>query len=330
MKSYGTSQRATLELLGISRATWHYRRHPRDRVPGPVPQARRDYPNRVTDAEREQILGLIAQGFAVGRGVYSSWHDALDAGDPIASLRTWHRLAAAHLGPQRPSRPRRRRRASAMPQFRATAPNQVWCWDITKLAGKYHGQWLSLYLVIDVFSRLVVGWRVEQGEDDDLARAMFETAFDAQGTHPQIVHSDGGPSMMSDTLSDLYRELGITRSRNRPRVSNDNPYAESWFKTAKYQSRYPGWFHDMAHARRWATTVITDYNTTHRHTSLEGHTPQSVHDGSWRTVHHQRQSTLEDLAARHPERYPRTPRIRAPLANVTLNTEQSTQRLQTG
>jgi transposase InsO family protein len=326
----GTSLRKTLGLVGVSRSTWHYRQRPRGRVGEPLRQVDRAYANRISPDERDRILALLQPGLAAGRSVYALWFDALDAGGPIASMKTWYRLAAAHLESERPARPRRRRPTTAMPQFEAIRPNQVWCWDISKLPGKYRGQWLNLYVVIDAFSRLIVGWRVERREDDELARDMFKIAITTQGVCPQIVHSDGGPSMMSDTLAELYRDLGITRSRNRPRVSNDNPYAESWFKTAKYQPAYPGWFGDLDHARTWAGDVIDAYNTRHHHTALEGHTPQSIHDGSWSEIQRRRQSTIDDLAAKHPERYRRPPRLKSPYASARLNMQKSEQRLQTG
>lgn len=329
LRMFGMSLRAVLALLGIARSTWQYRHRPRPRKTAPIRQVDRAYPNRVSPAEQDQIVALLQAGFTAGRSVYSSWHQALDAGDPIASLATWHRLARTRCAQQRPVRRRSRRRTCQMPQFEATRPNQVWCWDITKLPGKYRNQWLNLYLVIDAFSRTIVAWRVETHERDELAKEMFETAIAEQGTRPEIVHSDGGPSMMSDTLADFYRTLGITRSRNRPRVSNDNPHAESWFKTAKYGPEYPGWFADLAHARTWADTMITGYNTQHHHSSLEGHTPQSVHDGTWTATHHARQATLTKLAARHPERYTTPPTLKTPYASTVLNTNRPTERLQT-
>lgn len=329
IRQAGWSLRATLELLGISRSTWQYRHRPRPRAEAPIAHGERDYPNRVPAAEQERIVALLTGGFAAGRSVYAAWYRALDDGDPIASMATWHRLARTHLAAQRPIRRQRRRRTTAMPQFDAARPNQVWCWDITKLPGKYRKQWLNFYVVIDAFSRLIVAWRVETTERDDLARDMFTTAFAVHQTHPDIVHSDGGPSMMSDTLAELYRSVGITRSKNRPRVSNDNPHAESVFKTAKYQRGYPDWFEDLDHARSWATTMVKNYNTSHRHSGLEGHTPQSVHDGTWRTIHNTRQATLNKLAARHPERYPTPPLLPTPYANVRLNLEKPTERLQT-
>lgn len=317
-------------MLGLASSTWHYRHHPRPRVTDPVPQAQRSYPCRLDPTEQEQVLHLIKTAFACEQSVFQAWYDALDAGNPVASISTWYRLAR-QLEPHRPIRARRSRRATAMPQFEATAPNQVWCWDISKLPGTYMGQWHSLYVVLDAFSRYVVGWRVEEGEDDDLAKAMFEHAIaDQGGAVPRIVHSDGGSSMMSRTLAELYHDLGITRSRNRPRVSNDNPHMESWFKTAKYSPGYPTSFTGPDHARTWAQGVITAYNGGHHHSSLEGHTPQAVHDGSWLQTHRQRVRIMDALVRKHPDRYRGQHSLRTPYATVRLNQKKSEERLQTG
>lgn len=314
--------------MGLSASTWHYRRHPRAGVTAPVPQSQRAYPSRLSPAEQDQILAKLRKGFAAGDSVYQSWYDALDAGDPIASQASWYRLART-IEPERPYRPRRHRRSAAMPQFDATAPNQVWCWDITKLPGLYRGQWWSMYSIIDVFSRFLVGWRIEEAEDDDMAQDMFERAIADQGGHrPQIVHSDRGSSMTSNVMVDFYRDMGIIQSKNRPRVSNDNPYKESWYRTLKHKPGTPTLFRDLDQARAWATQRVEAYNTGHHHTSLEGHTPHAVHYNTWQATHHARQATLDQLAATHPERYHDQPRLKAPMANVRLNMKTPTQRLQ--
>ena len=131
LKQVGFSQRRALGLVGLAASTWHYRNHPRVGVLEPLPQSQRAYPNRVTAAEQEQILALVKAGFARGRSVFASWFDALDAGDPIASQKTWYRLAHRYLDQQRPRRLRRRSRkqSAVMPQVHATGVNQVWCWD---------------------------------------------------------------------------------------------------------------------------------------------------------------------------------------------------------
>lgn len=329
LKGWGLSQRRALEMVGIAASTWHYRHRPRPGVVGPVPQSQRRYRHRLTEAEQDHIERLIRAGFCAGQSVFTSWYCALDAGDPLASMSTWYRLARRVAEADRPQRRRRRRRATAMPQFEATAPNQVWCWDITHLPGPYWGVSYQLYAIIDAFSRYVVGWRLEEAENDQMACQMFTDAITAQGQAPQIVHSDGGAAMTSKAVTRLFQHHGITASKNRPRVSNDNPFIESWFKTAKYRPDYPRWFTSIDAAHTWAATAIDTYNTTHRHSSLEGHTPTSLHHHTWPEIHHRRQATLDKLAKNHPSRWKTTTRLKTPYSAAVLNMTHTNKRLQT-
>lgn len=325
----GLSQRRSLALTGMSRSSWHYRSKPRARVADPVPHTARRAASWLEAHERDTILGRLGAAFARGASVYQAFYEALDAGDPVASLSSWYRLAR-RLEPHRPARRRARHRASAVPSLLADAPMQVWSWDITKLKGPYLRVTYELYVVVDVFSRMIVAWRVEAHEDDDLAAEMFAGAFARSGARPRVVHSDGGPAMKSNTLTGLLRSLGVEVSRNRPRVSNDNPYSESLFKTAKYAPTYPTHFASIEQARDWVTEFVAWYNHDHRHSGLEGHTPASIHDGSWVAVHQQRQTTLARLHAEHPERFTKHPTVRTPMAQVGINHQISDDRLQTG
>ncbi|KGN30085.1 transposase [Knoellia sinensis KCTC 19936] len=327
----GLSQRRALVLLGISRGSWQLRLRPRPRSLQPVPHRQRRAPAWLSTVEVDAITAKLTTAFASGKSVYQAYFEAWDAADPVASLSSWYRIAHAHLEASRPVRRRARHRTTAMPQWDATGPMQVWSWDITKLKGPYVGTSYDLYVILDVFSRKIVGWRVEALESGDLAKDLFERAItDHGGVIPRIVHSDGGASMTSRTLTELFRDLTVQVSRNRPRVSNDNPYSESWFKTAKYAPTAPRFFTDLDHARAWAATFVAWYNTQHRHSSLEGHTPATVHDGTWVHVHQQRQAVLADLAAAHPERFTQAWRVKTPHAHVVLNTPQPDNRLTTG
>lgn len=323
----GWSQRRSLVLIGLSSSTWHYRRHPRPSLAAGVAHRVRISGQWLTRAEKQSILAALRAGFARGNSVYQAYHEALDAGRPIASLSSWHRLARAHLAVQRPVRPRRTHRASAIPQLCAQAPMQVWSWDITKLPGPYRGVNFNLYLAVDIFSRAIMAWRVEAREDDQLAKEMFESAFAHHRGKPHVVHSDRGSAMISKTVTDLFRDLGIAISKNRPRISNDNPYSEALFKTAKYRPGYPKWFHHLEQARAWAHAFVHAYNHHHRHSGLAGHTPQSVHDGSWQHVHTVRQAAIDELHATNPSRYPTAARMPAPAAAVHIN--PPTERLHT-
>lgn len=329
----GLSQRASLALVGVSRSTWHYRSRPRPGVAAPVPHTQRRAASWLNTAEHDLIVVKLQAAFSNGESVYQGFYDALDAGEPVASLSTWYRIARANsaiLAPARPVRRTRTHRATAIPSLIVDGPMQAWSWDITHLKGPYRRVTYQLYLALDVFSRHVVAWRVEARESDDLAREMFQTAFTNHDAQPRIVHSDGGPAMTSKTLTDLFKDLGIEVSRNRPRVSNDNPYSESLFKTAKYVPTYPAYFTDIDQARTWAAGFIDWYNHRHHHSSLEGHTPVDVHNGTWHTVHAARVAAMDQLYAAHPERFARPPNVRTPMASVAINHPTTDDRLQTG
>lgn len=329
LRAAGLSLRAALALAGMSRSTWHYRTRPRPRALVPVPHTTRRAASWLDPAEVDQIAALLEGAFARRESVYQAFYDALDAGEPVASLSSWYRIARTRLGPQRPVRKTRKHRASAIPSLVTDGPLQAWSWDITHLKGPYRRVTYQLYLAMDVYSRMIVAWRVETCEDDDLARDMFHDAFTHHGARPRIVHSDGGPSMTSKTLTTLFGELGIEISRNRPRVSNDNPYSESLFKTAKYTPTYPDYFADIAAARAWAADFTDWYNHRHHHSGLAGHTPAEVHHGTWRHTHHQRVQAMETLYARHPERFTAPPTIHTPMAQVAINHKITDERLQT-
>jgi putative transposase len=326
----GLSQRVALRLVGLSRSTWHYRSKPRPRVTDPVPHTARPSSSWLSTAEQDTIVAKLRAAFAQGWSVYHAYFEALDAGDPVASLSSWHRTARSHLSAQRPVKRTRNHRSCAMPSLVVDAPMQAWSWDITHLKGPYRRVTYQFYVAIDVFSRMIVAWRLEAREDDDLARDMFDAAFTSHGARPRIVHSDGGSAMTSNTLTGLFRELGIEVSRNRPRVSNDNPFSEALFKTAKYDPTYPTHFTDIEHARTWATTFVAWYNHDHHHAGLAGHTPADVHHGTWREVHDRRVTAMHQLYALHPERFRNPPVLKTPMAQVAINHPTTDDRLQTG
>jgi putative transposase len=330
LKAAGYSQRQALNTAGISRSAWQYRSTPRAKAPIAVPHSARRSAAWLGDEEITTIIGSLQRSFRKGQSVYQGFYQALDAGAPVASLSSWYRIAGTYLGPERPVRARRSHKHHPVPEVSATGPGQVWSWDITALKGPYRGVNYQAYVIIDIFSRKIIGHRVEERETEQLAKDMFTTAFSNEGTTPGFVHSDGGPSMTSKALTKHLRaDHGIELSRNRPRVSNDNPFSESWFKTAKYAIGYPSYFPDLETAREYINDFITWYNAQHRHCSLEGHTPASVHDGTWITIHHHRQQHLNALATEHPQRYTTETRLKAPKAQVGINTPKSTQRLTT-
>ncbi len=328
------SQRQALTLVGLSRSTWHYRHHPRARVAEPIPQADRAYPSRIGPADRAAVEARITAGWEQGVSVDHAFATAWDDAVMLASRRSWWRIAARIADQStRPVVPTRRENANRTPReapvLEATEPGQVWSWDITDLRTPWRGVAFKAYAVMDIYSRKVVGHRVEEREVDQLAVDMFTDAFGVHGI-PDAVHADSGPAMRSTLLKDLLGDLGVTQTHNRPRVSNDNPFSEAWFKTAKYWPGYPGHFDTLAHARAWADTLVRVYNTQHRHSGLEGHTPASVHDGTWIDIHHTRQATLDTLYAANPGRYAHPPKVKTPPGLVALNPTKTEHRLQTG
>lgn len=308
----------SLALVGIAKSSWHYLHHPRPAKSDPVAHNQRTTPAWLTGAEQDQIVAQLAREDLAHLSVGEAFAVVLDEGTYIASRSSWYRIAAAH----KLSGDRRRLATHpprAVPEQVAYQVGDLWSWDITKLPTPVRGQFYEFYVVLDVFSRYVVGWRVEHHETDALAKDMFETAFTRHQMRPTVVHSDGGPSMTSSTIKELFADLGIEASKNRPRVSNDNPYSEAWFKTAKYAPAYPDVFHNLTDARAWAWAFVDWYNREHRHSGIAWHTPQSVFDSTWIDVQTARQRTLDTAWASSPARFTTRPISPSPPIEVWIN-----------
>lgn len=304
-------------LLGRSRAT-HYRRlNPPAGRPDPIPQRDRTQPAALSPAEREAIVARLSSEDLADLSVAQVFYRAFDGGCWIASLPSWYRIARQ----VRLSGDRRRQAKhppKVIPVLSATGPNQVWSWDITTLASIDRGRNFKLYVILDVFSRYVIAWRLEDREDDDLAVGMFTQAITEHGI-PQVLHADRGSVMTSDVMSKVLADHGVTQSHSRPHVSNDNPFSEAQFKTAKYDLGYPIRFTGIDHARTWAATFIGFYNGEHRHSGIGYYTPASVHYGTWTDLRGARQATLDRAHALHPERFTRAPRATTIRTTVWIN-----------
>jgi transposase InsO family protein len=325
-----------LALAGLSRSTWHYRRHPRQRVLDPVPHAKRVYPSRISAEDRQEVAARIGAGWVEGVSVDHAFATAWDAGVMLASRRTWWRIAAAIPDQTaRPVAPTRRQAKTprSAPVLEATAPGQVWSWDITDLRSPWRGVAFKAYSIIDIFSRKLVGHRVEDREADHLAVEMFEDAIAAHGL-PQVVHADSGPAMRSTALADLLAPLGVTQTHNRPHVSNDNPFSESEFRTMKYRPNYPGTFADLATARAHVDGYVPWYNADHKHSGIALFSPDEVHDGTWRQRWQERSDVQRAYYDTHPERFRGPPRTPAPAGYAGINLpderKKELERLQTG
>lgn len=315
------SQRQALTLTGLSRSTWHYRQRPREQLTDPIPQSERAYESRISETDRERISELILAGWAEQNSVDHSFATAWDTGLVLGSRRSWWRIAAEIEDQMR--RPKisarnQNRQPRDKPVLKATGPGQVWSWDITDLYSPWRGKSFKAYKIIDIFSRQVVGWRVEDREADHLAVGMFETAIATHGP-PAVVHADSGAAMKSNLLRDALTDHGVTLSHNRPYTSNDNPFSESGFRTMKYRPGYPRVFTDLGTAKAYLAVYVRWYNTQHKHSGIALFSPSEVHDGSWKTLWKARDQTLQRYYGAHPERFRSRPVTPSPADYVGIN-----------
>jgi putative transposase len=290
------------QLLGKSRAT-HYRRC-RPVVPRPRP-ARPAPANALTPSQRAQVLAVLRHDDFVDKAPAQVWATLLDEGTYLCSQATMYRILRQH-GEVRERRAQATHPAKVKPELVATAPGQVYSWDITKLQGPGRGEYYHLYVMLDIFSRYVVGWTVAAGESADLAKAFIAEVTATHGV-PQAIHADRGTSMTSKPVAQLLVDLGVARSHSRPRVSNDNPFSEAQFKTLKYCPAFPGRFGSLADARAFCQTFFNHYNHVHRHKALGLHTPASVHYGTATQIRAHRALVLHAAHTRHPERFSTPP-----------------------
>jgi transposase InsO family protein len=277
-------------------------------------------PRRLRDEERQAIVDAMHAPEFVDQPPMEVYAKLLSRGVYLASIRTIYRVLA-ELGESKERRNQRRPHPYVKPSLTATAPNQVWTWDITKLATLERGVFLHAYVIIDLFSRYVVGWMVAAKECKNLAAQLFAEAVARHGIEPGLtVHSDRGAAMKSDTLAQLLATLGAMQSFSRPRVSDDNAFSEAQFKTLKYQPDYPGLFSGALHARGWLEPFFSWHNDDHHHSGLALFTPADVFFGRVATVHRVRQETLDAQYALHPHRFPNgPPRAALPPAQVHIN-----------
>ena len=300
---------------------------PRPVVSDPIHQADRAYEARICDADRRQIEERILAGWANGNSVDHSFAAAWDEGIMLASRRAWWRIAAEikdqMLRPKTPTRGEKRQRRDK-PVLKATRPGQVWTWDITDLYSPWRGVSFKAYKITDIFSREIVGWRVEDREADHLAVEMFAAAIAKYGA-PDVVHADNGPAMKSNLLRDFLKdEHGVVLSHNRPYVSDDNPFSEAGFRTMKYRPGYPKVFTDLGAARSYLAEYVPWYNHEHKHSGIALFSPAQVHDGSWQEVWQTRDDALQRYFETHPGRFRARPRTPTPAGTVGINLPKET------
>jgi putative transposase len=305
-------------VLGISRATLYRQTQPAK--PASVPE-RRPSPRRLGDPERQVLLDTLHSEEFVDQPPAEVYATLLSRGVYLASIRTMYRVLAAS-GESGERRAQRGPMKHVKPTLTATAPNQVWTWDITKLRGPAPGVFYCLYAILDLFSRMTVGWLLAERESAELADQLFAETVERHGVARDAltVHADRGSAMRSEALAQLFASLGVARSFSRPHVSDDNAFSESQFKTLKYQPDYPERFTSLAHARAWCQEFFTWYNDHHQHSGLALFTPADVFFLRVEEVAARRQAALDQAFAQHPERFPNGPPIvRRPPASVAIN-----------
>ena len=237
------------------------------------------------------------------------WATLLDEGRYLASERTMYRLLADRHGRVRERRDQLTHPSYARPELLATAPNQVWSWDISKLKGPEKWTCFYLYVILDVFSRYSVGWTVQYREHTELAKALIGQAVDQQQIQPGqlTVHADRGTAMKSKPLAFMLADLGVLKTHSRPYTSTDNPYSEAHFKTLKYRPEFPDRFQNLEQARTFCRDFFDWYNHQHRHSGIGLMTPAAIHHGQAQAIHADRQRVLEATYAATPERFVRRP-----------------------
>lgn len=296
----GTS--AACEAVGLSRATYYRVASARA---NPTPPSPRPTPRRALTAEqRQEVLDVARSERFADLAPAQIYHQLLDEGTFLCSTRTIHRILDA-AQEVRERRNQLTHPAYKKPELLATAPNQVWSWDITKLKGPVKWTYFQLYVILDIFSRYVVGWLIAPGEAACVASDLIEETYVKQSVQPGQVtlHADRGPSMTSKTLALLYADLGVTKSNSRPYVSNDNPFSEAQFKTLKYRPEFPDRFGSIEDARAFCRKFFLWYNKEHCHTGIGMLTPEVVHYGHAKEVVQRRNAVLSEAYARHPERF---------------------------
>lgn len=313
--------RAACHALGLNRSTLYARRNRASRSINPENQKKTVITSvrALSSTERQQVLETLNSEPYADQPPAQVYYQLLQEGTYLCSISTMHRLLRT-LNQNGDRRPQRAPATQPIPRLMASRPNEVWTWDVSKLSLQTRGVYLSLYVVMDLYSRYIVAWMVSRKENSALAQQLFREATDRYQIERLTVHQDRGAPMIANAYLDLLSELSITASHSRPRVSNDNPMSESQFKTMKYQPDYPRRFHSLEHARLWCEDYVHWYNFSHHHTGIASFTPSQVFTGQHVEVAQQRQDALDLAFLSHPERFVSgPPKVTLPPPTVYIN-----------
>jgi putative transposase len=300
--------KAACAVLAVPRSSLYDARTQAAKLAAPEPEvapSRPTPPRALSQGEKEQIRDLLhSERFqdSAPREVYAELLD--DAQQYLCSWRTMYRILAEYHE-VRERRNQLRHPAYQKPELLATGPNQVWSWDITKLRGPSKGIYYDLYVMLDIFSRYIVGWLLAEVESAELTEQLIAETCAKQGVQREqlTIHADNGSAMIAKSVAVLMADLGVVKSHSRPHVSNDNPFSEAQFKTLKYRPDYPNRFGSLVDARGWARRFFTWYNDRHHHIGLGLLTPTDVHHGRAESVRQKRQLALQRAYQAHPERF---------------------------
>jgi putative transposase len=290
---------AACSALDVARASFYRAQRPQG-----DPAPRKAPPRALSSEERGKVLGVLHSERFVDTSPAETWATLLDEGTYLCSVRSMYRILEAHQE-VRERRNQLRHPSYNKPELLATAPNQVWSWDITKLLGPAKWTYYYMYVIMDIFSRYTVGWMVAHRESAMLAQRLIDATYEKEAIEPGqlLIHADRGPSMTSKTVAHLMADLGITKSHSRPYTSTDNPFSESHFRTMKYRPEFPDRFGCIQDARAFGRTFFHWNNFDHRHSGIGYLTPAAVHHGMAESITTTRAAALELAFAANPERF---------------------------
>jgi putative transposase len=311
---------AACGVLGVPRSSF-YRHH----QPRPEPNPRPQPAWALSVAEKDQVHQILNSPRFVDMPPRQVYATLLDEGTYLCHWRTMYRILHSHQEVKE-RRHQRQHPPRTKPRLQSTGPNQLWSWDITHLRGPHKHQSYYLYVIVDVYSRFVVGWLLAEVERAELAHTLIHTTCQRQGIQPQQLglHSDRGAAMQAQTIAQLLDKLKISQTFTRPYTPNDNPYSEAHFKTLKYRPHYPQFFPDLSHARAWCQDFFQWYNFEHYHSALQLLTPASVHYEHASDILAQRQLTLAQAYQAHPQRFRRgQPALHSLPDSVWINPPQN-------
>lgn len=292
------------QALAVPRSSFYRAQQPAKPISPRAEPVQAQSPRALSPEEKAQVRDVLNSERFQDQAPREVYATLLDEDRYLCSWRTMYRILGEHQEVQE-RRNQLRHPAYAKPELLATQPNRLWSWDITKLRGPVLWTYYYLYVILDVYSRCVVGWLIAERESETLAQELIRETCAKQGILPGqlTVHADNGSAMTSKSVAQLLIDLGVTKTHSRPHVSDDNPYSEAQFKTMKYRPDYPERFGCLADARAWAQAFFTWYNQQHHHTGLALLTPVVVHYGRADQILQARQQTLQAAYAAHPERF---------------------------